>query len=197
MWIGDSCFPCVSPWWVRRLGSSSDQNRSCGSSSDQNASPRAVIQTGSSSDQNRSCGGGPGTRRQWPRMDADLDQDRSEGANRSCGGSRAESPASSAGSVHTRAPGDSEESTDEGYDSERRKERARRRSSRRVTVAPVVGEPTYIGHRSTQHNNRFDVGNAGAFFGIWGQRTQSMNGRVQNNIDAHILEKPMPSHWLG
>ena len=91
-----------------------------------------MSRSGSSSDSHRSCGGGPGSRRQWPRLDDDLgqdnsggqnrscggiglDQDRSGGENRSCGGSRAESLAPSNGSVVTSAPGDSEVSTDQEY----------------------------------------------------------------------------------
>ena len=107
---------------------------------------------GSSSDSHRSCGGGPGSTRQWPRLDDDLgqdnsggqnrscggiglDQDRSGGENRSCGGSRAESPAPSNGSVVTSAPGDSEVSTDqEYYDSSDGKKRVQRRKARHVTV---------------------------------------------------------------
>ena len=173
MWTRDGCLP-VSPWAMGRPGSSSDQNRSCGPGL--NASPRA--------DQNRSCGGGPGTRREWPPKNADLHQDRS------CGGSRAQSPASSAGTVRTCAPGDSEESTDEGHDSETKKEGARYRRVRRVPVAAVAGEPTYTGPRSTRHNNRFDVGNVGVFFANWGNRTKKDDGKVQNNIDAQILKNP-------
>ena len=117
-------------------------------------------------------------------MNADLHQDRS------CGGSRAQSPASSASTVRTSAPGDSEESTDEGHDSETKKERARYRRVRRVHVAAVAGQPTYTGPRSTHHNNRFDVGNVGVFFANWGQRTKKDDGKVQNNIDAQILKNP-------
>ena len=117
-------------------------------------------------------------------MNADLHQDRS------CGGSRAQSPASSAGTVRTSAPGDSEESTDEGHDSETKKKRARYRRVRRVHVAAVAGQPTYTGPRSTHHNNRFDVGNVGVFFANWGQRTKKDDGKVQNNIDAQILKNP-------
>ena len=123
------------------------------------------------------------------KMDADLDQDRSGGENRSCGGSRDESLAPSDGIAHTSAPGDSEESNDEGYDSSDRKERVRRRRARRVAVPAIAGEPRFTGNHSTQFNNRSDVGNIGFFFGNWGQRTQSMEGGVQKNIDAQITNK--------
>ena len=163
---------------------------------------------GSSSDSHRSCGGGPGSRRQWPRLDDDLpqhngggqnrscggiglDQDRSGGENRSCGGSRAESPAPSNGSVVTSAPGDSEVSTDqEYYHSSYGKKRVQRRRARHVTVPQVAGAPRFTGYRSTRFNNRSDVGNVGFFFGNWGMRTQSMDGGVQLNIDAQIAKNP-------
>ena len=144
---------------------------------------------GSSSDRNLSCGGGFGSRRQRPRLDDDLDQDRSDGENRSCGGSRDESLAPSDGTAHTSAPGDSEESNDEGYGSSDRKERVRRRRARRVAVPAFAGEPRFTGNHSTQFNNRSDVGNIGFFFGNWGLRTQSMEGGVQKNIDAQITKK--------
>ena len=116
-------------------------------------------------------------------MNADLHQDRS------CGGSRAQSPASSVGTVHTCAPGDSEESTDEWHDSETKKKGACYRR-KKVLVPEVAGEPTYTGPRSTHHNNRPDVGNVGIFFANWGQRTKKNDGKVQNNIDAQILKNP-------
>ena len=186
MWNHSSCFPKV-PWAMSRPGSSSDSHRS--------------------------CGGGPGSRRQWPRLDDDLgqdnsggqnrscggiglDQDRSGGENRSCGGSLAESPAPSNGSVVTSAPGDSEVSTDqEYYHSSDRKKRVQRRKARHVTVPQVAGAPRFTGDRSTLFNNRSDVGNVGFFFGNWGMRTQNMDGGVQLNIDAQITKKPRPSHW--
>ena len=163
---------------------------------------------GSSSDSHRNCGGGPGSRRQWPRLDDDLgqdnsggqnrscggiglDQDRSGGENRSCGGSLAESPAPSNGSVVTSAPGDSEVSTDqEYYDSSDGKKRVQRRKARHVTVPQVAGAPRFTGYRSTRFNNRSDVGNVGFFFGNWGMRTQNMDGGVQLNIDAQITKNP-------
>ena len=151
---------------------------------------------GSSNDNHRSCGGGFGSGRQRPRADDDLDQDRSDGENRSCGGSRDESPAPSDGTGHTSAPGDSEESADEEYDSSDRKERVRRRRARRVAVPAISREPMFSGNHSTQFSNRSDVGNICFFFGNWGQRTQSMEGGVQKNIDAQITkQKPRPSHW--
>ena len=130
-----------------------------------------------------------------PPADNDLDQDLSDGENRSCGGSRDESLAPSDGTAHTSAPGDSEESNDEGYDSSDRKERVRRRRARRVVVPAFAGEPRFTGNHSTQFNNRSDVGNVGFFFGNWGMRSQDMDGGVQLNIDAQITKKPRPSHW--
>ena len=128
------------------------------------------------------------------KMDADLDQDRSGGENRSCGGSRDESPAPSADSGYLCVAGDSEASGSEGYDSSDEKHPAPKRRARHCPVSAVAGEPEFTGHRSSRYNNRSDVGNIGIFFGNWGQRTQKMEGQVQKNIDAQI-KKPMPSHW--
>ena len=124
-----------------------------------------------------------------PPADNDLDQDLSDGENRSCGGSRDESPAPSDGTGNTSGPGDSEASADEEYDSSGRKERVRKRRARPVVVPKFAGHTTFTGYHSTQFNNRSDVGNIGFFFGNWGQRTQSMEGGVQKNIDAQITKK--------
>ena len=113
-----------------------------------------------------------------PRADNDLDQDRSDD----------ESLAPSDGTGNTSGPGDSEASADEEYDSSGRKERVRKR--RAVPVVPkFAGHWTYTGEYSSKFNNRSDVGNIGFFFGNWGQRTQSMEGGVQKNIDAQISTK--------
>ena len=118
----------------------------------------------------------------------EIDEDRSGG------GTRDESPAPSAGSDFSIAPGDSEVSGSEGYASSDGEKRAPRRRARHAPVPAVAGRPTFTGYRSTHFNNRSDVGNIGIFLGNWGQRTQRMNGCVQKNIDAHI-KKTMPSHW--
>ena len=128
-----------------------------------------------------------------PLADNDLDQDLSDGENRSCGGSRDESPAPSDGTGNTSGPGDSEASADEEYDSSGRTERVPKR--RAVLVPKFAGHYTNTGDRSSKFNNRSDVGNIGFFFGNWGQRTKSMEGGVQKNIDAQISKKPRASHW--
>ena len=118
----------------------------------------------------------------------DIDEDRSGGGNRD------ESPAPSAGSDFSIAPGDSEVSGSEGYASSDGEKRAPRRRARHAPIPAVAGRPTFTGYRSTHFNNRSDVGNIGFFFGNWGRRTKQKDGYVQQNIDAPI-KKPMRSHW--
>ena len=149
---------------------------------------------GSSNDNHRSCGGGFGSGRQRPRADDDLDQDLSDGENRSCGGSRDESPAPSDGTGNTSGPGDSEASADEEYDSSGRKERVRKR--RAVPVVPrYAGHWTYTGHHSSQFNNRSDVGNIGFFFGNWGSKNPEYGRGCAEEHRRTDLKKPRASHW--
>ena len=137
----------------------------------------------------------PGSSSEQTSAVADVDLDRTR-TSISCGSDRDESPAPSANSGYSSVPGDSEASDTEGCSSSDEKHRVPMRRGRRPCSMPAVaGEPQFTGPRSSNWNNRPEVGNIGIFFGTWGQRTQQRGGGVQGNIDAQI-KKPMRHHWL-
>ena len=121
----------------------------------------------------------PGSSSDWTSAVADVSR----------GSTRDESPAPSSNSGYSCVPGDSEASDTE-LSSDERPWAPRRRGRKPCKVPAIEGEPGFTGPRSTNWNNRADVGNCGVFFGNWGQRTQQGQGGVQRNIDAQIKKNP-------
>ena len=132
--------------------------------------------------------GRPGSSRDQTSAVADVDLDRTR-TSMSCGSDRDQSPAPSSNSGYSCVPGDSEASDTELSSDE--KQWAPTRRGRKPCKMPAIdGEPGFTGPRSTNWNNRPEVGNCGIFFGNWGQRTRQAQGGVQGNIDAQIKKNP-------
>ena len=128
--------------------------------------------------------------------DADLDRTRT---SISCGGSRDSSPAPSANSCYSSAPGDSETfdtegdaSLDEGPLSPIRAWIGKRPC---LNMPASAGKPKFVRTRKKQHrwNNRAAVWHVCIFFANWGQRTWQQGGAGHAKIDAQIKKAHAPS----